>query len=191
MSTMYSRLIPPLVILSVVDVARPFETDMPPVVSIFAPSVTVQPLLGAAALPPAVPPPAPLAPELPPVEVPPALPPAAVPPEAMPPLAVPPLAVPPLGVPPLALPAVAEPPVDEPPVEPPVALPPVAAVDPPIPPGYVLGLELPQPMIPIDNPKASAGSHFVCMRFSMVTEAPRTVPLAQVARGGRRRSWGG
>src|SRR4051794_24904730 len=56
MSMMYSRLEPPLVILSLVDVGRPLEIDMPPVVSVFAPSLTLQPLLGSAALPLPAPP---------------------------------------------------------------------------------------------------------------------------------------
>src|ERR1035438_3630192 len=98
MSTMYSRLMPPLVMLSLVDVGIPFATDMPPVVSVFAPFVTPQPLLGTAALAPPAAPPPPLAPELPPVEAPPELPPAAPPPAALPPLfplpAAPPPAVP-------------------------------------------------------------------------------------------------
>ena len=166
---MYSRLEPPLVILSLVEVARPLATDMPPVVNVFAPSLTPQPLLGTAAPPLPFPPPPPL--ELPPVEAPPVeLPPAAVPPEALPPLAVPPLAVPPLAVPPLAVPPLAAPPlalppVDEPPVdEPPAALPPVATADPPVPPEFQgWSVELPQPMISIDNPITSVGRH-LCMR---------------------------
>lgn len=150
---MYSRLIPPLMIVSLVEVGRPFMTDMPPVVSVFAPSVTLQPLLGTGALLP--PPPLPPVPELPPVEAPPlpALPPAAVPAEAWPPVAVPPVAVPPLALP--ALPA-NEPPADEPPL----ALPPAPTAEPPLPPALdVAGVELPQPMIPIDNPKPSVASH--------------------------------
>src|SRR3954462_9982588 len=99
MSMRYSGLVPPLIIVSFVDVGRPLITDMPPVVSFFAPSMTPQPLLGTAApLPPApAPPPLPLMPALPPVAAPPlpVLPPAALPPEPRPPLALPPLAVPP------------------------------------------------------------------------------------------------
>src|SRR6185503_11110275 len=96
MSMMYSRVVPSLnLMLSLVDVARPFATDMPPVVSVFAPSLTPHPLLGTAALPlPAAPPPPP-APELPPVEAPPELPPVETPPE-LPPAALPPVALPPL-----------------------------------------------------------------------------------------------
>src|SRR6187402_718014 len=191
---MYSRLIPPLVILSLVEVAGPLATDMPPVVSVFRPSVTMQPLLGAGAV---LPPPPPLPPEavLPPFEAPPpaALPPAAVPPEALPPLAVPPAAVPPLavsplvpplpapplpapplGVPPLGLPAVSDPPVDAPPDELPAPPPPGLTLAPPLPlePKF-LASELPQPVIPVDNPRTSVGSHFVCMIFhSTVARAP-------------------
>jgi len=182
--------------LSFVDVGRPFATDMPPVVSVFAPFVTPQPLLGTAALPLPPAPPAPPAPELPPIEAPPEPPPAALPPAALPPLfplpaaplpaappvavpplpvpplpvpplPVPPLAVPPLPVPPLPVPPLALPPVAAPPVdEPPVALPPVA-VDPPVPPELeVPGVELPQPMIPSEDPRTSVSSHFVYMRSS-------------------------
>src|SRR6187402_2579232 len=101
MSMMYSRLEPPLVILTLVDVARPLATDMPPVVMVFTPSFTVQPLLGTGAVPLGVPPPPALPPvlELPPVEAPPrpALPPPAVPPEALPPPAIALPAVPPLA----------------------------------------------------------------------------------------------
>jgi len=166
---MYSRLLPPLMIVSLVDVGRPPITDMPPVVSVFAPSLTPQPLLGTAAPAPPAPPPLPPVPDFPPVEAPP---PVAVPPVAVPPLAVPPLAVPPLAVPPLAVPPLAVPPV----AVPPLALPPVAepAVDelpaeaPPVPPELDgPGVELPQPTIPMDHPKTSVGSHFVCMRFSI------------------------
>src|SRR6476660_10072014 len=81
---MYSRLIPPLVILSRVDVASALATDEPPIVSVFRPFVTPQPLLGAGPLEPAVTPP-PLEPELPPVEPPaPPRPPAAPPDPAAP-----------------------------------------------------------------------------------------------------------
>src|SRR6185312_14130215 len=99
---MYSRVIPPLVMLSLVDVGRPIETDMPPVVSFFRPSVTPQPLLGTGALPfPEAPPPA-LAPVArPPAALPPWLPLPAAPPLAVPAPAVPPLAVAPPAAPPL------------------------------------------------------------------------------------------
>src|SRR6478672_6652929 len=91
MSTMYSRFIPPLVIVSLVDVGLALMTDEPPVVSVFAPFVMPQPALGTGALlPPAPPaPPAPPQPPLPPR--PPADPPAPevpaapAPPEAPPP----------------------------------------------------------------------------------------------------------
>src|SRR6185436_16324436 len=80
MSMMYSRLIPPLVILSLVDVGRALMTEEPPVVSVFAPFVMPQPLLGRAALPPRPPvPPAPAVPVVPAAPVvpaPPAVPPA-------------------------------------------------------------------------------------------------------------------
>src|SRR5690349_13809578 len=86
MSMMYSRVDPSLnLMLSLVDVARPLMTDMPPVVIVFAPFVMPQPLLGTAPLAPPAAPPPPLAPELPPVEAPPALPPAALPPAPLPP----------------------------------------------------------------------------------------------------------
>src|SRR5690349_17882245 len=111
MSMMYSRLEPPLVILSRVDVGRPFATDIPPVVSVFAPSMTPQPLLGTGALLPSPPP-------LPPLGAPPAPepPPATAPPEALPPLAEPPPGIPPLAAPPLVIPPVVVPPVTTPPV---------------------------------------------------------------------------
>lgn len=133
---------------SLVDVGRPFATDMPPVVSIFAPFATPQPLLGTGALPlPAAPPPPPpdwppieAPPELPPLEAPPELPPAALPPlpplPAAPPPAVPLPAVPPLAVPPLPVPPLPDPPLPDPPVavpsppDPPLSLPPVA--EPPV-----------------------------------------------------------
>jgi len=85
-------------------VGRPLAIDPPPVVSVFRPSVTVQPTLGVAALPPPAPPPPTLAPALPPVEAP--------PPPALPPAAVPPACIPPLFCPALLppAPAVAEPP---------------------------------------------------------------------------------
>jgi hypothetical protein len=168
-------------------VGRPFITDEPPMVIVFAPSMTPQPLLGTGApLPP--PPPLPPLPELPPFDEPPlpALPPIVIPPEAWPPVAVPPvaapplgvppfamppLAVPPLAVPPLVLPPVAEPAVGEPPVELPPVLPPVLLpADPPPPSGF----ELAQLMIPNDIPNISVGSHFVCMRSSRGTERPGT-----------------
>ena len=194
---MYSRLMPPLVILSLVDVGRPFATDMPPVVSVFKPFMTLQPLLGTGAVPPPVPPPPPLpplVPPLPPGDAPPplAFPPAAVPPEELPPLAVPPLVVPPfaapplvvpplpappLVVPPLALPPVAEPPVEEPPL----GLPPVPTADPPLPAGLeVSGVELPQPRIPIDNPRNSVGS-VLCMRSFCRNWAHPNIPGADCA----------
>lgn len=180
---MYSRLEPPLVIFSLVDVGRPLATDMPPVVSFFAPSMTPQPLLGTGApLPPVPPPPAPppilevpavgAAPpaELPPAAIPPlAVPPLEVPPLEAPPLEVPPLAAPPLEVPPLALP---EPPVDDPPL----ALPPVPTADPPLPSEFdVPGVELPQPMIPVESPKTSVGSH-LCMQSSNEMMRSEMVP---------------
>jgi len=102
------------------------------------------------------------------------VPPLAVPPLAVPPLAVPPLAVPPLAVPPLALPPVGEPAVAEPAVALPLPPPPVATLDPPVPPEFELSaVELPQPMIPVDNPKTSVGSHFAGMQFSMMTGKPQ------------------
>src|SRR5512133_3363379 len=109
MSMMYSRLDPPLVILSLVDVGRPFAIDEPPVVSVFWPLVLPQPLLGTA--------------------VPPAAPPLAVPPPRAPPFAAPPFAL----APPAALLPVAAPPFPVPPVTlaPPAALLPVAVVAPP------------------------------------------------------------
>jgi hypothetical protein len=98
----------------------------------------------------------------------PALPPAA-PPEAMPPPAVPLPAVPPTVVPPLAAP-LALPPVDEPALDEPA----VAPVEPPLPPELdESGVELPQLMIPVDNPRTSVGSHFVCMQSSEVSKSPR------------------
>src|SRR6186713_1997371 len=81
MSMMYSRLIPPLVILSRVDVASALMTDEPPVVTVFTPSVLPQPLLGVAALAPPPPAPLPAVPELPPVEPPPPPRPPAAPPD--------------------------------------------------------------------------------------------------------------
>src|SRR5437763_14830178 len=81
MSTMYSRFIPPLVIVSLVDVGFALMTDEPPVVSVFAPLVMPHPALGTGALlPPAPPTPLPPVPALPPVEPPPPpRPPAALP----------------------------------------------------------------------------------------------------------------
>jgi len=67
MSMMYSRLIPPLVILSLVDVGRALMTDEPPVVIVFTPSVLPQPALGTAALLPPAPPPTALPPLLTPI----------------------------------------------------------------------------------------------------------------------------
>src|SRR5688572_7970328 len=121
MSMMYSRLEPSIEMLSLVDVARPPETEEPPAVSVSAPLATSQPALrtGAPSVLPPLPPPL----ALPPLEAPPlVLPPLAVPP----PEAAPPLAVPPLALPPLELPPVPAPPVDEPPL----AVPPLAVVPP-------------------------------------------------------------
>ena len=60
---MTARLLPPLVTpLSLVDVVGAPETDEPPVVSVFAPSVLPQPLLGTAADGPPEPPSKPVAP---------------------------------------------------------------------------------------------------------------------------------
>src|SRR6476661_5547980 len=94
MSMMYSRLIPALVILSLVDVGLALMTDEPPVVSVFAPFVMPQPALGTGALLPPVPPPPPPPPPVPPVEPPdPDVPAAPAPPE--PPLPPRPAADPP------------------------------------------------------------------------------------------------
>jgi hypothetical protein len=190
---MYSRLMPPVVILSRVEVASPPETDMPPVVSVFTPFVTVQPLLGRTAL--LLPPPLPAAPALPPVALPPVeLPPVELPPVALPPVELPPVELPPVELPPVELPAVAAPPLGAPPYElPPVALPPVAAPavgapavePPPLPTGFDgSGVELPQPVIPIDNPKNSVGSHFVYMRSPWKLRRPGTFTRAGARRGG-------
>ena len=132
---MAARLLPPLVTpLSLVDVVGAPETDEPPVVIVFTPSVLPQPLLGVTPLAPAevFPPglvllaPAEVLP--PPVVL---LPPVATPPAALvddaPPVAAPPDAglledLPPVGAPPVAgLLA------DVPPVELSLVLPPVAA----------------------------------------------------------------
>src|SRR6478736_543569 len=177
MSMMYSRLEPPLVIFSRVDVGSPFATDIPPLVSVFRPSGTVQPLLGAGApllepppvpaLPPLAAPPLPGCPPAAAPPEPPALevPPLALPPLAVPPLALPPVAAPPFAFPPLALPALPEPPVAEPPA--PLALPPVPTAKPPVPAELgIPGVELPQPpMIPIDNPKTNVVSDLSMRSF--------------------------
>jgi len=140
---MTARLLPPLVTpLSLVDVVGAPETDEPPVVRVFAPSVLPHPLLGTgglfeARLPPVevVPPPPVEVVPLPPVEV--------VPPPLFPAVPErPPVPEPPVLVePPPPAPAVPEPPVlvellvvvVEPPV--PVLPPlPAAVLEPPLPP---------------------------------------------------------
>src|SRR6185503_19211260 len=157
-----------------VDVGRPLATDMPPIVKVFMPSLTVQPLLGAAASlppppppppePPPVPPAAPPPPALPPAAPPAAAPPAAIPPEAPPLPAVAPAPIPALAIPPFVPPAVAEPltPVELPPVATP--LPPAPPVGPP-----PSGIDAPQPTTS-KTPKTNAGSHFVRMQSSVETE---------------------
>ena len=152
---MTRRGLPPLVTpLSLVEVVGAPETDEPPVVIVFTPSVVPQPLLGVTPLAPAevfppglvllapaevLPPPVVL---LPPVATPPAAlvddaPPVAAPPDAGLLEDLPPVAAPPVGAPPDAglledLPPVGAPPVagllaDVPPVELSLVLPPVAA----------------------------------------------------------------
>ena len=158
---MTARLLPPLVTpLSLVDVVGAPETDEPPVVIVFTPSVLPQPLLGVTPLAPAeVFPPGLvlLAPAevLPPAVV--LLPPVATPPAAIvddaPPVAAPPVAGPLEDLPPVAAPPVAAPPVaglleDLPPVAaPPVAAPPVAGLLTDVPP-----VELPLVLPPLGAP---------------------------------------
>src|SRR5450631_769638 len=132
MSMMYSW---PAVVLSLVDVARAPETDEPPVVSVFAPSVLPHPALGAAAPPlPAPPPSMPLPPPpvLPPAAAPPLTPASTGPPPE--PLAPPDCddVFPPVAVDP---PNPVTPPVDDwpPGPLPPVAVLPPDAEDPPVP----------------------------------------------------------
>ena len=183
---MYSRLEPPLVIFSRVDVGRPFEIDDPPVVSAYTPSFTPQPLLGIGGLLLSPPPLAKAPPAAPPEAAPPlALPPFAEPPVATTPPAVvdvPPVVVPPLGAPPLGDPFVVVPPLGAPPLsDPPFVVPPLGAPPRDVPPEAAPPppefddpeLELPQPMITMD-PQTSVGSHF-CMRFFQ-TQAWPSVP---------------
>ena len=163
---MTSRLLPPLVTpLSLVDVVGAPETDEPPVVSVFAPSVLPHPALGFAAPPLLAPPsiPVPPFPVLPPAAAPPlpALPPtpasAAPPPEPLDPPdcddVFPPVAGDPLDP--------VTPPVEDWPPEPlpPVAVLPPDAEDPPVPdrpPELVVppdALDLPPEPLPPDPPE--------------------------------------
>jgi hypothetical protein len=157
MSMMYSRCVPPLVMLSRVDVARPPETDCPLAIRLSFPCVP-QPALGTGAdrePPPAPPaPPVPTAPPLAPAPVLPPLP--ARPPDPV---------VPPVGDAPAAPPEPPRPPEPRPaaPPRPPSALPPVATappdpVAPPVdeadPPEPLLPPELVTPPLPVLPPEA-------------------------------------